>query len=245
MKTEKNVDQKDVQHFSTFADEWWKENGVWAVLHQFNQVRVPFIIENLEKRGMVKNGNLKGLRIIDVGCGAGIVSEALAKAGADVVGLDASADLIDSARKHLKTQNNLMMSLKYSTDLIEDHAETHANYYDVVVTSEVVEHIIDKKSFIEGCMKVLRPGGSIFVTTIDRTVPSWFLQKFLGEYIMRVNPLGTHQWRQFISPKKLSKIIISCGAEIKDRTGFWYFNKNFSFVKNSYCNYGLHGVKKC
>lgn len=246
IKIEKNVDPNDVKHFSTFADEWWNENGVWGVLHDFNQVRVPFIVNNLEKRGLAVNGNLNGLKIIDVGCGAGIVSEALARKGGEVVGLDASEELIESGRKHLALANQTVsLNLKYSCELIEDHAEKFPNYYDVVVTSEVVEHIVDKKSFIEGCMKVLKPGGSIFVTTIDKTVISWILQKLFGEYILRVNPLGTHLWRQFISPRKLKMILCDCGAKIENETGFWYFNRKFYFAKKTYCNYGLHGVKEC
>lgn len=240
---QKNVDQKDVDHFSSYAEDWWDVNGTWSTLHEYNHVRIPFIVNSLEKRNLVKNGSLSGLKIIDVGCGAGIVSEALAKKDGEVVGLDPSEELIKSAVNHLSSQSKL--NLKYLCGLIEDHAENFPNHYDVVVTSEVLEHVIDKKSFLRGCIEVLKPGGSIIITTINKTVSSWFHMKLIGEYLFRILPLGTHSYDQFISPKDLKAMLKEFHSEAEDETGFyyWFLNKKFYLSQNMNCSFGLHAIK--
>lgn len=240
----KNVDQKDVDHFSSYAEHWWKEDGVWSVLHAFNKVRMPFILNSLEKRDAIKNGNLSGFKILDVGCGAGIVSEALAKLGGNVVGLDPSKTLIKSAMDHMPSA--LQSNLKYTCGLIEDHAEEFSNHYDLVVTSEVLEHVIDKKSFLRGCVRCLKPGGSVFITTINKTLNAWFTMKLVGEYLFRILPRGTHAYNQFVSPAELETILGEFNCEIKNETGFfyWFLNKRFYATENMDCMYGLHAVKK-
>lgn len=239
----KNVDQKDVDHFSSYAENWWDVNGTWSVLHEFNTVRVPFIVNSLEKRNLAKSGSLNGLKIIDVGCGAGIVSEALASRGGKVVGLDPSKTLIKCAVDHMPIQSK--SNLKYFCGLIEDHADEYPNHYDVVVTSEVLEHVIDKKSFLRGCVKCLKPGGSIFITTINKTIGAWFTMKLIGEYVLRILPLGTHSYSQFISPTELKATLQELCTATEDETGFvyWFLNKKFYTTPNMNCLFGLHAIK--
>lgn len=156
-----------------------------------NRARVPFIRDGLISPGIVdatkitKSNVLKGFKILDVGCGAGILSEALASLGADVVGLDPSEDLIATAKEHIADQEHL--KLEYRCELIEDHAAANKEKkYDAVVASEVVEHVVNKKPFLKSCVEALKPGGSMFVTTINKSWWSWICSIVFAEYILRL-----------------------------------------------------------
>ena len=216
-----------------------------------NQARVPFIRDGILFPGVkvkqnVKNQDniLKGVKILDVGCGAGLLSEALAKLGAEVVALDPSEDLIKSAEDHLSQQKGL--NLTYSTDLVQDHAATHEEKYDVVVASEVVEHVVDKKHFLQACVKALKPGGSIFVTTLNKTWFSWFFAIIWAEFILRLLPMYTHIWDQFISPDDVTKILEENGCKTVRVQGWSYdfYRDKFSYQRSTQIMYGLHAVKQ-
>jgi polyprenyldihydroxybenzoate methyltransferase / 3-demethylubiquinol 3-O-methyltransferase len=184
------------------------------------------------------------LKILDVGCGAGILSEALARLGAEVVALDPSVELIDIAKDHLSQQKGL--NLTYSTELVQDHAAKHKEKYDVVVASEVVEHVVDKQSFLQACVEALKPGGSIFVTTLNKTWSSWLFAIIWGEYILRLLPMKTHIWNQFISPENVSKILEENKCKTSRVQG-WYYDflcDKFTYQKSTHMMYGLHAVKK-
>jgi polyprenyldihydroxybenzoate methyltransferase / 3-demethylubiquinol 3-O-methyltransferase len=245
-----NVDEKDIEHFSNYADDWWNPEGSWKVLHTMNQVRIPFIRDGFlspgvkVKQQVESNANVfKGLKILDVGCGAGLLSEAVAKLGAEVVALDPAENLIEAANSHLATQKNL--KLTYSTDLVQDHAAKNKENYDIVVASEVVEHVVDKKHFLEACVSALKPGGSIYVTTLNKTWSSWFFGIICAEFIFRLLPMNTHIWDQFISPEDVAEILkeINCKTmRVQGWANEFYRNK-FSYQDSTHIMYGLHAVK--
>lgn len=245
-----NVDEKDIQHFSSFAEDWWNPMGSWKVLHTMNQVRIPFIRDGLKSPGIkvkqqVKSepNALEGVKILDVGCGAGIFSEALAKIGADVVALDPAQNLIDAANKHLSDQTDL--KLIYSTDLIQDHAAKNEEKYDVVIASEVVEHVVDKKHFLRACVAALKPGGSIFVTTLNKTWSSWFFGIIFAEFILRLLPMNTHIWNQFISPEDVADILKENNCTTVNVQGWAneFYKNQFTYQDSTNIMYGLHAIK--
>lgn len=245
-----NVDEKDIQHFSSFADDWWNTRGQWKVLHTMNQVRVPFIRDGVLSPGTKVKQNVRsepnvlaGVKILDVGCGAGILSEALAKLGADVVALDPAENLIEAANAHLLKQKGL--KLTYGTDLVQDHAAVNKEKYDVVVASEVVEHVVDKKHFLKACVDAVKPGGSIFITTLNKTWSSWLFGIIGAEFILRLLPMHTHTWDQFISPQDVSKILKenNCTTvRIQGWANEFYRNK-FQYQDSTHIMYGLHAIK--
>lgn len=213
-----------------------------------NQVRVPFIRDGLISTGLANSNHkvqnvLEGLKILDVGCGAGILSEALANLGADVVGLDPGEDLIASANEHLARQNGLKLS--YKCELIEDHAATNKGKYDAVVASEVVEHVIGKKEFLKSCVKALKPGGCIFVTTLNKTWISWFFGIIFAEFILGLLPKNTHNWEQFISPSDVGEILKEFGCRTVKVTGWRYefFRSVCKFQSNTSLQYGMYAIK--
>jgi len=243
-----NVDERDVQHFSSTAKFWWDPEGPWRILHKYNSIRVPFIRDCLTTPGKIDihktcdPNALKGLNILEVGCGAGILSEALAELGANVVGIDPSTDLIETANDHISGQTNL----KYVCELVEEHVEKNREKYDVVVASEVLEHIVDKTAFLKPCVEALKPGGSIFVTTFNRTWISWFCAILFLEYVIELIPVRTHIWKQFISPSDVEEILKKNNCRKVHLQGFGYdiFRKLHCLWSNTYCSYGLHAVKE-
>jgi polyprenyldihydroxybenzoate methyltransferase/3-demethylubiquinol 3-O-methyltransferase len=236
---------------SSFAGDWWDTKGSCKALHDMNQVRVPFVRDGLISDGdsdawnVDKSTNeLKGFKILDVGCGAGVLSEALGMLGAEVIGLDPSEILISTAMEHLDDQKKL--NVKYFAELLEDHLETHSGVYDAVVASEVIEHIVDQKSFLKSCVAALKPGGSLFITTINKNWIAWICAIIFGEFILGLLPKNTHVYDQFISPSDVTNILKEFNCRTTQVVGFRYefFRSVFKFQSNTSVEYGLHAIKQ-
>jgi polyprenyldihydroxybenzoate methyltransferase / 3-demethylubiquinol 3-O-methyltransferase len=221
------------------------------------------IIEKSQKKSQ---NSLKNLNILDVGCGGGILTEALAYLHGNLVGLDAAEDLIVAAREHSKRLNAATANrIKYICDTIEEHADKNPSKYDVVIASEVVEHITDKESFLTGCAKALKvytstrvhtsdfhgfflffqPGGTIFVTTINKTVMSFIFYKLVGEYLLGVVPIGTHSWFKFVDPREIEKILNKSDCKKHELCGLKYnlLKSEWEFTSWTSFGYGLQMVK--
>jgi ubiquinone biosynthesis O-methyltransferase len=224
-------------------------SGPYKPLLDYNELRVPWVIEGMQKVGRKTTKDLNGLKLLDVGCGAGIFSEALAIEGAEVVGIDPGEDLIRVARNHkmLTLKNHPKMKLSYEQELIEDHAEKFTDYYDVVVTSEVIEHVPDPKSFIKHCMKALKPGGTIFVTTLNRTFASFFWAWLVCDFILGKPKRGTHSYWKFVKPEEIEEMFIENNGHKVGQTGFMLpfsiFNDKAKFCDNTSVCFGIYGVK--
>ncbi|KAM4633251.1 ubiquinone biosynthesis O-methyltransferase, mitochondrial [Polymixia lowei] len=244
------VDPNEVKRFQSLASKWWNEQGEFAALHSMNDLRVPFIRDNLLNvhRGHQPGKPLAGLRILDVGCGGGLLTEPLGRLGADMLGIDPVADSIGTARLHSSYDPDLCHQVCYRACTLEDlseEGEEGAGRFDAVVASEVVEHLADLETFAFCCNHVLKPGGSLFITTISKTRLSYVLGIVAAEQLLRIVPSGTHDWDKFISPVELERLLESSGFSVQSIRGMLYnpVTGNWSWTGSTDINYALHAVK--
>jgi len=215
------IDQSEVARFSRLSSQWWDPEGPMAPLHKFNPVRLGYIRDRVAahfERDPNRLDSLAGLRMLDIGCGAGILSEPLARLGAAVVGADPSESNI-AAAKHHAAQSGLTVDYRATT---AEALEAAGESFDVVLAMEVVEHVADLGLFIDIAAEMVKPGGLMFVATINRTVKSFALAIVGAEYILRWLPRGTHQWDKFVTPNELEIAITHSGLHVTDQAGVIY-----------------------
>ena len=220
-KARTTVDPEEVARFAGFADEWWSRSGKMRALHKFNPVRLAFIRDHACARfGRDPKAldSLKKLRILDVGCGGGILAEPLARLGAHVVGIDPAEENAAAARAHAAESG---LSIDYRTATAEALADD-GERFNVVIASEVVEHVTDVGVFVRRCAEMVKPGGLLIVTTINRTLKSFGLVIVAAEYIMRWLPIGTHRWDKFVAPDELEAAMVAGGVQVVDCKGAIY-----------------------
>jgi 2-polyprenyl-6-hydroxyphenyl methylase/3-demethylubiquinone-9 3-methyltransferase len=199
--------QEELALFSSLADEWWNPEGPMKPLHLLNPLRLSFI---------EKYTKLQGQSILDCGCGAGLLSEAMAQKGAHVTGLDLSEDVIKVAKEHTKESK---LSIDYQCESMEAMAESKPEAFDGITCMELLEHVEDPVGLLKACYTALKPGGLLFLSTINRTAPA-FLKTIIGaEYLLGLLPKGTHHYRQFIKPSELAAWLREAGFVIGDRQG--------------------------
>jgi 2-polyprenyl-6-hydroxyphenyl methylase/3-demethylubiquinone-9 3-methyltransferase len=217
----KTVDPEQVARFTALAEEWWNPDGKFRPLHKFNPIRRDFIVTRIAHhfgREPGPGATLAGLRILDVGCGAGLLCEPLAEHGAGVVGIDATARNIEIAKWHAAKSG---LSIDYRHCLAEHVIET-GERFDVVLNTEVVEHVADPEQFMKDCCDLVEPGGIMVVATLNRTLRS-FLQAIVGaEYLLRWLPRNTHDWRRFLRPAEIAAMAGRHGLETTEVTGVAY-----------------------
>ena len=205
-----NVNPAEVAKFERLASRWWDSEGESRPLHDLNPVRLGYIAERAV---------LKGARVVDVGCGGGLLSEAMASAGADVVGIDLAPAVLEVARLHLLESG---LKVDYRETGAEALAQTMGGEFDVVTCLEMLEHLPDPASVIRACADLLRPGGRLFVSTLNRT-PRSFATAIVGaEYLMRLLPRGTHHYARFIKPSELGADLRAAGLVLEDLRGIGY-----------------------
>ena len=219
--TNRTANPDEISRFSAMADEWWNPEGVMKPLHKFNPVRLQLLRNNIAAhygRDLDDINLLNGLDIIDIGCGAGLLSEPMARLGANMTALDAAENNINVARVHAK-QAGLTIDYRLGTPetMVDDGRQ-----FDVVLNMEVIEHVDDPAFFMQACAALLKPGGIMFIATLNRTLKSLALAKIGAEYILRWVPAGTHDWRKFVKPSELSRYIRDCGLQLTDITGISY-----------------------
>ncbi len=213
---------EEIARFAAIADAWWDPSGEFRPLHRLNPTRIAYIRDRIAgnfARDSQAPRPLHGLRILDVGCGGGLVAEPMARLGADVMGIDADAKGVRIAEAHARKAG---LPITYRCALPEDLLRAGEPPFDAVVTMEVVEHVTDLRAFLSACAALLRPGGVFVVATISRTLKSLALAKIGAEYILRWVPAGTHDWRKFVRPSELAAGLRSCGLQIVDVTGMRY-----------------------
>lgn len=220
-KAASTVDAGEVERLSALAGEWWDPRGNMAMLHKFNPVRLGFIRDHAAER-FDRDGKkldcLKDLRILDIGCGGGILSEPLARLGASLVGADPSEANIAAAKEHA---DDMELPIDYRCTTAEALADA-GERFDVVLAMEVVEHVADVSLFVERCAEMVKPGGLMIVGTINRTLKSFALAIVGAEYVLRWLPRGTHQWDKFVTPNELEIALEQSGLEVTDEQGVIY-----------------------
>jgi 2-polyprenyl-6-hydroxyphenyl methylase / 3-demethylubiquinone-9 3-methyltransferase len=215
------VDDSEVARFSALADTWWDFHGKMGVLHKFNPVRLGFIKDNACRalgRDPKRLDSLDSLRVLDIGCGGGLLSEPLARLGAVVVGADPAKANIEAARLHA-ADGGLAIDYRVTTaEALADAGER----FDLVLAMEVVEHVADLDLFVRRCAEMVRPGGLMIAATLNRTLKSFALAIVGAEYVLRWLPRGTHQWDKFVTPNELEIALERGGLRVIEETGVIY-----------------------
>ncbi len=198
------INKKEIEKFSKIAEEWWNPEGKFKPLHKFNPIRISYIKENIIKTFQLENKKnpLKNIRILDVGCGGGLLSEPMCKLGAEVTGIDASEKNIKVAKLHSK-KNNLKINYICSSP----EKLNVKDKFDVILNMEIVEHVEDVNFFLKSCSNLLKKNGIMFVATLNKTLKSYFFAIIGAEYILRWLPIGTHEWEKFLKPEELITIL--------------------------------------
>lgn len=242
------VDEEEVEKLSRPTSDWWDPNGEFTALHSMNKLRVCFVkraLEHLQSPNVTPSKPLNGFRILDVGCGGGILSEPLARLGAEVTGVDASVRNIHAALKHASHDPLVAGRVTYKCVTVEELAEKEPEVYDCVIASEVIEHVTNKDTFISASSQLTKPGGSLVLTTINRTALSYAAAIVGAEYILRLVKPGTHDWNKFVTVEELSDLMSENGSEVIEVKGMSYlpvFNK-WCWIADTSVNYALRAIK--
>ncbi len=211
----------EIARFAAIADTWWDPMGDFRPLHQLNPRRLEFIRDHVARHfglDALKDWPFKGLRILDIGCGGGLLSEPMQRLGANVTGIDADKEAVRVAQAHARQSG---LDIAYHHRLPEDLARQKGRF-DVVLNMEVVEHVADLETFLAAAGRLVKPGGAMVLSTINRTLKALALAKIGAEYVLRWLPRGTHDWRKFVRPSELSEGLDGTGVEITDIKGLTY-----------------------
>ncbi|WMS87228.1 bifunctional 2-polyprenyl-6-hydroxyphenol methylase/3-demethylubiquinol 3-O-methyltransferase UbiG [Pleionea litopenaei] len=221
--TQANVDHAEIKKFEALAERWWDKTSEFKPLHDINPLRVDYI----EKH----TGGVRGKKVLDIGCGGGILSDALAQAGAEVMGIDMGEAPLNVAKLH---QLDSGQSVDYQQITAEQLATTHAGQFDIVTSLEMLEHVPDPSSVIKACRTLVKPDGHVFFSTINRNPKSFMFAIVGAEYLLKMLPKGTHEYAKFIRPSELDRWARQSGLELKDMTGMHYnpLTKNY-WLSNS------------
>ena len=215
------VDDAEIAHFSALSREWWNPAGKFRVLHKFNPVRLAYIRDQAchhFSRDPQSGKPFEGLRILDIGCGGGLIAEPMARLGADVIAADASRTNIEVARIHAEESGVPVDYRETTAEALADAGEK----FDIVLNMEVVEHVADVNLFMASCCAMVKPGGLMFIATINRTAKAFALAIVGAEYVLGWLPKGTHSWDKFVMPAELDEAFAANGMHPIERTGVFY-----------------------
>ena len=237
------INKEEIQKFSKLADEWWDVNGKFKPLHMFNPIRIEYITERIKKYYKLeknKSNFLEGLRILDIGCGGGLISEPMARLGADVTGIDASEKNIKVAKLHSRKSD---VKINYINTAPENLKIS--NQFDIILNLEIVEHVEDVNLFIKSCSKLLKKNGLMFTATLNRSFNSYLKAIIGAEYILRWLPVGTHDWNKFIKPEELEKILFEENFSTIDIKGMKFnpFSQKWLKSNDLSVNYIINSFK--
>ncbi len=221
-----SVNKKEIEKFSKMASEWWDPKGKFKPLHKFNPIRIKYIKENIIQNFKLKDNNipLKGMNILDIGCGGGLLSEPMCRLGANVTGIDASMKNINIAKLHAKKDNLKINYLCSSPEKLKIKKK-----FDVILNMEIIEHVEDIQFFLNSCSELLKKNGVMFIATINKTLKSYIFAIVGAEYILRWLPIGTHEWEKFVKPKDLENILKHNNLSLNRLDGM-----NYNIIKDEW-----------
>ena len=230
-----NVDQAEIAKFEAVASRWWDLEGEFKPLHRSNPLRLGYIAERAD--------GLFGKNVLDVGCGGGILAESMAREGAIVTGLDMGFEPLQVARLHALESG---IRVEYVQETVEDHADKHPQQYDVVTCMEMLEHVPDPQSVVNACARLVKPGGHVFFSTINRNGKAWLMAVVGAEYVLKMVPKGTHDVKKFIKPAELLGWVNESGLKERHITGLHYnpLLNAFKLAPGVDVNYMLHTKPK-
>lgn len=236
-----NVDPNEVAKFTKLADEWWDKQGAFATLHEINPLRLNWITDAVAE---IMGTDLEGLRVVDIGCGGGILTESMARRGADATGIDLGEENLKAASVHAE-QSGLSATLRYQHIAAESFAAEHKGQFDVVTCMEMLEHVPDPSAIVQACFDLLKPGGVCVLSTINRNPKSYLFAIVGAEYVLRLLDRGTHDYAKFITPAELDKMATTAGFERDNMIGLHYnpLTKRYWLAQNVDVNY-MMSVKK-
>lgn len=228
--TMSNVDQVELEKFSQVAHKWWDTSSEFKPLHDINPLRLDYISQQA--------GGLAGKRVVDVGCGGGILSEGLARAGAEVLGIDLAKKSLKVAQLHALESG---VQVAYRCVAVEDLAEELPGQFDVVTCMEMLEHVPDPQSVVRACATLVKPGGTVCFSTLNRNLKSYALAVLGAEYVLNMLPRGTHEYARFLKPSELGRMARHAGLEVCDITGMSYnpLSQVYRLGEDSQVNYLL------
>ncbi len=228
MSLQTNVDPAEIDKFQSIASRWWDRESEFKTLHEINPLRVTYI----EKQAQ----GVEGKKILDVGCGGGILAEALANKGAQVTGIDVAELSLKVAKMHLHESG---LEVDYQLTTVEDFAQQHAARFDIVTCLEILEHVPDPASIVASASRLLKPDGLLCLSTLNRNPKSFALAILGAEYILRMLPRGTHEYKKFIKPSELAATLRANGMQLRDITGISYnpITRNYSLGRDIDVNY--------
>ena len=231
------INKEEIQKFSSLAEEWWDVKGKFKPLHMFNPIRIEYITQMIKKYFKISDKKINPfneLKILDIGCGGGLISEPMARLGANVTGIDASEKNIKIAQIHSEENNLKINYINSSPERLKEKEE-----FDIILNLEIIEHVEDVKLYIDSCSKLLKKDGLMFTATLNRTVVSYIKAIVGAEYILRWLPIGTHDWNKFIRPEELEKKLSIANFKTIEIKGLEFnpFNKKWKKSDNLSVNY--------
>jgi 2-polyprenyl-6-hydroxyphenyl methylase/3-demethylubiquinone-9 3-methyltransferase len=241
-----SVDAAEIDKFRAMAADWWSPTGKFAPLHKFNPVRLGFLRDRAVSHFGLDEASrtpLKGLRILDIGCGGGLVAEPLARLGASVTGVDAGDSNIKAAMVHAEAGG---VPVDYRTGTVEGLIAAGENPFDMVLTLEVVEHVADPARFLADCAALVKPGGLMLMATLNRTAKAFALAIVGAEHVLRWLPAGTHDWSKFVTPEEARAAIVGAGLDVEPAIGVSYspLADRWSISSDTGVNYMLVATRK-
>ncbi len=239
------IDSDEVKKFQHTKSEWWNPQGKFKTLHNTNPLRLSYIKQNIRKFCGIANPQkpLDGFEVLDVGCGGGLLSEPVTRMGGRVTGIDASSCNVQSASEHAKDEG---LNISYKCTTVEQLAKINSNKFDIILCLEVIEHVQNLPLFIQSCSRLLKKGGVLFISTMNKTVKSYLLAIVGAEYILNWLPVGTHSWEKFVKPSELEALLRKNKMYLRDIKGMRYspfISEKWQLCQDTDVNYFICALK--